>query len=136
MNRVIVVPIEKLKRLKKMLTKIKLIKHKFGAVRCERDGKKFPSKLESACFDILKSMQQKKEILFFLRQIPFDLPGNHIHRIDYCVFTEENVIFIEAKGRDLPQGKMKREQVEDIFGINIFLVGNANKIYDVVQVNR
>lgn len=111
-------------------------KHKFHAVRCERDNKKFPSKLERSCYDILISLKEKKQILFFLRQVPFDLPGGHKHSIDYCVFTPENVIFIEAKGRDLPVGKIKREQVQDIYNINIFIVKKANEIYEVVQSNR
>jgi len=114
----------------------KVQRHKFGAVSCERDQKKFPSRLERSCYDALKDLQEKKEIRFFLRQVSFDLPGGCSHKVDYCVFTEENVIFIEAKGRDLALGKLKREQVEDIFRINIFVVKSQGQVYEVVQANR
>jgi hypothetical protein len=113
-----------------------MIKHKFHAISCEREGKKFPSKLERDCYVRLKKLQEEKKILFFLRQVPFDLPGKSKHNIDYCVFTPENVIFIEAKGRDLPMGALKRKQVEELYGINIFVVKDAWAINEVVQTNR
>ena len=115
------------------LRKHKIHRHKFGAISCERDQKKFPSKLERSCYDVLVGMRKSGRILFFLRQIPFDLPGSHSHKVDYCVFTPENVIFIEAKGRDLAIGKMKREQVEEIFGVKIFVVKSAGEIHEMVQ---
>lgn len=98
-------------------------KHKFGAIPCERDGKKFPSKLEAKCYSELKERQRNGEILFFLRQVPFDLPGSSKHCIDFCVFFSNGIVeFIEAKGRDLPLGKLKRNQVEELFGIEIHVI--------------
>jgi len=117
----------------KKLKKVKRLKHKYRAVRCEADGIKFPSKLERACYLVLKKMQANNQIRFFLRQVPFDLPSGYVHKIDYCIFTDENVIFIEAKGKDLPQGKMKRKQVEDLYLIDVFVVKQAVEIYEVVQ---
>lgn len=114
----------------------KTIKHKFNAVRCESDGIKFPSLLERSCYLKLKQMKKDGRILFFLRQVPFDLPGKSKHVIDYCIFTEENVIFIEAKGRDLPMGKLKRSQVSELYNIEIFVVKNASELNEVVQSNR
>lgn len=104
-------------------------RHKFGAVRCERNGKKFPSKLEAKCYSELRERQNKGEILFFLRQVPFDLPGNCKHCIDFCVFfSNGSVEFIEAKGRDLPLGKLKRNQVEEIFGIEVHVVTDVKML--------
>jgi hypothetical protein len=111
------------------------IKHKFGAVRCDRNGIKFPSQLERACFDYLMTLKDKKKIRMFLRQIPFDIPGPAKHVIDYCIFTSENVIFVEAKGRDLPMGKLKRKQVEELFDIDIHVVKNIGELDEVVQIN-
>ena len=48
-------------------------KHKFDAIPCERDGKKFPSKLERRYYDKLQILQKAGEVLFFLRQITLDL---------------------------------------------------------------
>ncbi len=51
-------------------------RHKFGAFPCERDGKKFPSKLQARYYDKLLMLQSSGQVLFFLRQIPFVLPGS------------------------------------------------------------
>lgn len=110
--------------------------HKFGSQRCEKDGIKFPSKLERNCYSVLKDLESTGVILFFLRQIPFDLPGGYIHRVDYCVFTKNSVIFIEAKGKDLTVGKMKRTQVEDLYGVSIFLAFKPEQIYKIIEENQ
>ena len=103
-------------------------KHKYGAKRCEKFGLKFPSKLEMHCFEVLKDYWTNGKILFFLRQIGFDLPGKHRHFVDFQVFTAKNVYFIEAKGRDLSVGKNKRDQVEDIYKIDVHTVKNDNEL--------
>lgn len=113
----------------------KLRKHKFRALRCETDGIKFPSKLERSCYLALKSLQNQLIILFFLRQIQFDLPGGYKHFVDFAVFTPNYVHFIEAKGRDLAVGKMKREQVMQLYSVDIFVVKNARELTDLVLKN-
>jgi hypothetical protein len=107
-------------------------KHKFKAIACERDGLKFPSKLERKCYDTLKSLQNQGKIRMILRQVPFDLPGCK-HTIDFCVFTSENVVFIESKGRDLPMGKLKRKQVEEVYQINIHVAKDPKDIYLILD---
>ena len=99
------------------------VRHKFGAVRCERDGKKFPSKLERRYYDQLKIRQQNGEVLFFLCQVPFDLPGNIKYWCDFEVFfTDGSVEFVDTKGRDTPVSINKRKQVEDLYPIQIKIV--------------
>lgn len=115
------------------MKKVKRLRHKFGAIKCEREGIKFPSQLEKNCFQELQQLKKNGKILFFLRQVPFDLPAKRIHRVDFCVFTEENVIFIEAKGRDLEVGKLKREQVECLFGIQIYVVKKPSQILEIIS---
>lgn len=111
-----------------------MIKHKFHAKPCESsDGKKFQSKLEAAVYFILKNLQQKKEILFFLRQVPFDLPGNIKHRIDYCIFTKDDVKFVEVKGFDHTVGLLKRKQVEALYPVSILVLKKAEQIYEMVS---
>lgn len=112
------------------------LKHKYGSIPCERNEIKFPSKLERSCYDQLIELKKRGEILFFLRQIPFDLPGGYTHRVDYCVFSNDHVIFIEAKGRDLSVGKIKRLQTEELFGITIFLAHKASDVYKIIQDNK
>lgn len=98
-------------------------KHKFNAVRCERDGKKFPSKLERAYYDRLTLWQKSGEVTFFLRQVAFDLPGNTRYFADFCVFKSSgDVEFIDCKGKMTPMSLLKIKQVEDIYPIEIKVV--------------
>ncbi len=98
-------------------------RHKFGAVPCERDEKKFPSQLERAYYDQLKVRQKSGEVIFFLRQIPFELPGKVKYLCDYQVFLSDgSVEFVEIKGRDTPMGVLKIKQVEEIYPISIKVV--------------
>lgn len=111
------------------------LKHKFHAKRCEVDGKKFPSQLEKNCYLRLKSHQEKGTILFFLRQVPIDLPGNTKHIVDFLIFTPKTVIFLECKGRDLPMGKLKRTQAEELLNIKISLAFKPSDI-DLILLDK
>ena len=95
------------------------LKHKYSAKPCTYDNRKFRSQLERNCYIILKELEKRGKILFFLREIGVDLPGGARHFIDYQVFTPDQVIFLECKGRDLPMGKLKRLQVMDLLNIDI-----------------
>lgn len=104
-------------------------KSKLNAVICEADRLKFPSKKHRAYYLQLKAEQAAGLIKFFLREVPFDLPGHYEngrvirHYIDFAVVgMDDRVRFVEVKGRDLGQGKMKRLQVEEIYGIRIEVV--------------
>lgn len=113
-------------------TTTKPIKHKYGAMRCDYEGKRFPSKLERDCYIRLRKMQELGRIRFFLRQVPFDLPGGVKHIVDFQVFTQDSVIFIEAKGRDLAVGKLKREQVEDLYQLRIYVAFMPSQVDSIV----
>lgn len=73
-------------------------------------------------------MQDAGVIKYILRQIPFDLPGSASHRIDFMAVTDKGNIFIEAKGRDLALGKLKRKQVEELYNITIHVVSSVSQI--------
>lgn len=106
----------------------KRLRHKYNAVPSNRDNIKFPSKLERDCYDVLKAFQSSKMIRFFLRQIPFDIPGKARHNVDFEVFTHGGVYFVEAKGRDLAMGKLKRLQVEEIYDIDVHVVTTPTEL--------
>ncbi len=105
---------------------------KYFAKRCQSEGIKFPSLLERNCYLVLEQAVKDKKIDFFIRQVAFDLPGPFIHKIDFAIFSDKGVIFIEAKGKDLAIGKMKRLQVEEIYKIKIEVVKNAFEIYELI----
>lgn len=107
----------------KALRKRKVNKHKFGAISCERDQKKFPSRLERRYYDQLKIRQASGEVVFFLRQIPFDLPGNVRYVCDFQVFLNDGTVqFVDTKGRDTTLSIAKRKMVEDLYPVTIEIV--------------
>lgn len=98
-------------------------KHKFNAKPCERDGKKFHSKLEAKFYDSLLLLQKSGEVIFFLRQVPFELPGNVQYRADFQIFyASGDVVFVDVKGVDTPVSIIKRKQVEELYPVHIEIV--------------
>jgi|SRR6266404_2327090 len=99
-----------------------MVRHKFNAKSCEADGKKFPSLLERKYYNYLKARQANGEVLFFLRQTPFDLPGMK-YLADFTVFLASGEVeFIDVKGRDTPMSKAKRKAVEELYPVTIKIV--------------
>jgi hypothetical protein len=83
----------------------------------------YASKKEAKFADELLLRQKAGEIWFWLEQVPFRLPGPSTHRVDFMVFYPDvKWELIEIKGRDLPMGKLKRRQVEDIYKIKIKVI--------------
>lgn len=103
-------------------------KHKFNAKACKADEIKFSSKAERAYYHKLKFLQQSGEVLFFLMQIPFRLPGNIVYRLDFMEFwapkNEEpgDIIFTEVKGYMTPLAQAKILQTQDLYNIHINVV--------------
>jgi hypothetical protein len=101
----------------------KFRKHKFNAVPVvASDGYRFASKKEGARYARNKLLILSGEMVFQLRQVPFHLPGGVIYRLDFMEFyTNGDILFIDVKGRDTPQSKQKRRQVEAMFPVTITL---------------
>lgn len=101
----------------------KKVRHKFGAKPQTLDGIRFDSKLEAQYYQRLKIAQGTGELLFFLRQVPFELPGKVFYRADFMEFwADGEVKIVDCKGYDTPQSKMKRKQVEYLYPITINIV--------------
>lgn len=105
------------------------MKHKFHAVRSECDGINFSSKKERQYFQSLQLLKKNGDILFFLMQVPFHLPGNIIYRLDFMEFwkpaigqTTGEIIFTEVKGFMTRDAKIKIQQAEELYGIKINVV--------------
>ena len=102
---------------------------KHRAVICEADQIRFPSKKHRAYYLQLQAERAAGMIRFFLREVPFDLPGHFEngrvvrHWIDFEVIKNDGTVrWVEVKGRDLPLGKIKRLQVEELYGIRVELI--------------
>lgn len=100
-----------------------MIKHKYHAIRTEIDGLKFDSKAEARYYRDLCLLKKAGEVVFFLRQVPFDLPGSVKYRCDFEVFyTDGHVEFVDVKGFSTPTFKMKKKMVEALYPVEIKLV--------------
>ena len=99
-----------------------MIYHKFNAKATSEDNIRFASKKEAIYYNELKLRVRAGEVVFFLRQVPFDIPAG-VHRIDFVEFLSNGEVeFIEVKGYDTPMGKLKRKQVEELYPIKIKVV--------------
>lgn len=108
---------------RRKVTSFKLKPSKYGAIRCESDGIKFPSKLERDYYVKLKALQKSGEVLFFLRQVGFDLVGGVRYFADFQVFyASGEVEFIDTKGVLTDISKLKIKQVEALYPIEIKVV--------------
>lgn len=102
---------------------MKPIRHKFNAKQTTVDDIKFSSKKEAMWFQKLKHRQEIGEVLFFLCQVPFRLPGGVKFLLDFMVFQADGTVqLIECKGMKLPMGQLKLKQVMDLYNVNIEVV--------------
>ena len=93
--------------------------NKFHAVICEADGIKFRSKKERRRYLELKVLQKCGEC-WFLRQVPFYLPGDTKYLLDFLVFWKDgHQTFEDTKGKRTPMYIMKKKQVEALYPVKI-----------------
>jgi hypothetical protein len=86
------------------------------------DGTRFDSRLEWRCFEWLKARQVGGELLWFTRQVPFELEGGVVYRSDFlAALTGGGVEVIDAKGRDTQASRNKRKQVLARYGVEVRL---------------
>ena len=96
---------------------------KYNAQPTYVDGIRFPSAHEAKRYSELKMLRQAGEIQHFHRQVIFDLPGSSTHRVDFQVIENDGTVrYEDAKGKDLADGRMRRRQIADIYGVEIALI--------------
>ena len=104
-------------------------KNKYHAVPVEVDNMRFDSKLEARYYERLKMAAYSGDLVYFLRQVPFHLPGKTIYRCDFQIFWRDGVVtYIDVKGKDTPMSKLKRKQVEELYPVKIDLVHNLAEV--------
>lgn len=98
----------------------KYLKHKYHAKPTVTDGIRYDSKKEAKYAGELKLRQMAGEVIFFLRQVPFHLPGNSTYRADFMEFWSDGTVKItECKGFETQVWKLKKKLVESIYPIKI-----------------
>lgn len=97
-----------------------MLKHKFKAKPTETDGIRFSSKKEAKRYNNLKTLQNIGEVIFFLRQVPFHLPGGVKYVCDFFIFWANGEVTIEdVKGFKTETYKAKKKMVEALYPIEI-----------------
>jgi len=100
-----------------------MIRHKFSAKQTECDGIKFSSKKEAAYYQQLKLAQKSGALVFFLRQVPFHLPGGVKYVVDFVEFWADGVVrFVDVKGMRMAAYIAKKKMVEALYPIEIIEV--------------
>lgn len=98
-------------------------RHKFNAIRVERDGRKFSSKAEASYHGWLQQEQAAGRLVFFLWQVPLHVPGHPgVIRLvlDFLEFWADGTItFTDVKGMQTEAFKLKRRQVQAAYPISI-----------------
>ena len=90
--------------------------HKYNAVAIELDGIRFDSKAEARYYSELKLRKQSGEVVQFLRQVPFHLPGRTKLVVDFMEFHADGTThFVDVKGMETEQFRIKKRQVEELY---------------------
>jgi hypothetical protein len=106
-----------------MKTRSFKLTHKFKAKPVKDDSHHFPSQLEWKFYQHLLLLQKSNLVLFFLRQVPFHLPGGVKYIVDYQVFnTDGTVQFIDVKGVETSEFILKKKLVEETYPIEIKVI--------------
>ena len=96
------------------------VRHKYHARPTETDGIRFDSKKEAAFYKQLKLRQQGGDVVMFLRQVPFDLPGGVKYRADFMVFfSDGSCSVIDVKGHRTSEYIAKKRMVEATYPVTI-----------------
>ncbi len=93
-----------------------MIKHKFKAKPKKIDDIHFASTKEAKRYRELKLLRQSGDVLFFLIQVPFRLPGGVKYMLDFQVFwADGTVTFEDVKGLRTPLYIAKKKMVEELY---------------------
>ena len=98
----------------------RLTRHKFRARPEVYDGIHFSSQKEKRYYQDLCIARSAGTLLFFLRQVPFHLPGGVRYVVDFAEFwSDGSVRFVDVKGMRTDMYILKKKQVEAIYPITI-----------------
>jgi hypothetical protein len=94
--------------------------NKYHNVITTVDNIKFRSKREANFYNTLKLLQKKGHVIYFHRQVRFDLPGNTAYYADFQVFNKDKTItYFDVKGKRLPAYIKNKKQVEALYPVEI-----------------
>ena len=95
-------------------------KNKFNAKKTVVDGITFDSQKEARYYSHLKILQRQGDVIMFLRQVPFELPGNTKYRVDFQVWEKDGTVrHVDVKGRRTKEYIRAKKQVEALYPVTI-----------------
>lgn len=86
------------------------------------DGNRFDSKLERDYYEQLLLRWKAGDILWFVRQVNFELEGGVKYRADFVVVTTAGVEVFDTTGVMTPAKRDKLKQVKARYGIEVQVV--------------
>jgi len=105
------------------MKKRRVVRHKFNNAIVKKDNLNFASKKEAAYYDHLKELREKGDVVFFLFQVPFHLPGGIKYIVDFVEFHSDGTVhFIDVKGMITDKFKLKKKLVEATYPVEIEVV--------------
>ena len=97
-----------------------MIRHKFKSIITERDGLKLRSKKEAAYYDQLKLLVRSGQVVMFLRQPRFDLPGGMTYSADFLEFWSDGTCrVVDVKGYATKDFVRNKKLVEALYPVTI-----------------
>lgn len=101
-------------------SRFKTATSKYKNVRCELDGMRFDSIKECNYYSQLKVLARAGDIVTFIRQVPFHLPGGVKYVADFMIFwASGEVSVVDVKGVRTAEYKTKKKLVEFHYPITI-----------------
>jgi hypothetical protein len=102
-------------------------KNKYNARKTEANGRIYDSKKEASFAGELELRRRAGEIAAYIPQVSLPLAPNsdRRYRADFLVLKPgwENFIeFIDVKGKDTPQSKLKRDLLAENYGIEVIII--------------
>lgn len=96
---------------------------KYSNARTDYNGRTYDSKAEARYAMGLDMRQRAGEVLYWLWQVPFHLPGKTVYRCDFAVFESDgSAHYVDVKGIETQLFKLKKRQVEELYPVTIEVV--------------
>lgn len=86
------------------------------------DDKRFDSKLECRYYEQLLLRWKAGDVLWFVRQVTFELEGGVKYRCDFLVVTAAGVEIVDTTGVMTPTKANKLKQMKARYGIEVKVV--------------
>jgi hypothetical protein len=98
------------------MTAPKRLRHKYGAIRTEHNGRTYASRAEANYAKGLAHRKNAGLVLFWLEQVPIHLPGGTKYVVDFLEFHADGTVhFVDVKGMKTPMFTLKKKQVEALY---------------------